>query len=52
VKIYEALLDGDAAKHQQTKVIDESGEGALYPKEYFIPVGSPGVGKPARVSAA
>ncbi len=51
-KIYEALLDGDAEKHQQTRVIDESGEGALYPKEYFIPVGLPGAGKPARVSAA
>ncbi len=51
-KIYEAFLDGDAAKHHQTKVIDESGEDALYPNEYFIPVGLPGAGKPARVSAA
>ena len=44
-KIYEALLDGDAEKHQQTRVIDGSGEDALYPKEYFIPVGLPGGGE-------
>ena len=35
-KIYESILDLDAAKHDQIRVIDESGEDYLYPKHYFI----------------
>jgi len=35
-KIYETLPDKDAAKHGQVRVIDESGEDYLYPKECFV----------------
>lgn len=40
-KIYRAIPDPDAAKHNQLRVIDESGEDYLYPEEYFIPVTLP-----------
>jgi len=40
-KIYEALPDADAEKHHQIRVIDESGEDYLYPKEYFVQVKLP-----------
>jgi hypothetical protein len=33
-KIYSALLDRDAAKHGQIRVIDESGEDYLYPASF------------------
>ncbi len=35
-KIYETVADTDAAKHGQLRVIDESGEDYLYPKECFV----------------
>ena len=35
-KIYEALPDPDAEKHGQIRVIDESGEDYLYPKNWFV----------------
>jgi hypothetical protein len=37
-KIYQALADPDAAKHQQVRVIDESGEDYLYPQSFFAPI--------------
>lgn len=37
-KIYAALPDPDAAKHQQVRVIDESGEDYLFPAEFFAPI--------------
>ena len=40
-KIYEAIPDIEAEKHNQIRVIDESGEDYLYPKEYFIPLSLP-----------
>lgn len=40
-KIYEAILDPEAEQHDQLRVIDESGEGYLYPRDYFIPVSLP-----------
>lgn len=40
-KIYRALPDADAKKHQQIRVIDESGEDYLYPEDYFVPVKFP-----------
>ena len=51
-KIYEALPDADAAKHGQLRVIDESGEDYLYPKEYFVPVKLPKAAERALVNAA
>ena len=40
-KIYQALPDRDAAKHQQVRVIDESGEDYLYPASFFAPIKLP-----------
>ena len=37
-KIYQALPDRDAAKHEQVRVIDESGEDYLYPARFFVPI--------------
>ena len=51
-KIYEALPDADAAKHQQARMIDESGEDYPYPKEYLIPVRLPKTVDQVLVSAA
>ena len=36
--IYEVLHDEDAQRHGQLRVIDESGDDYLYPREYFQPV--------------
>ncbi len=40
-KIYQALPDRDAAKHQQVRVVDESGEDYLYPATFFAPIKLP-----------
>lgn len=40
-KIYEVLSDRAAEKHQQIRVIDESGEDYLYPADYFAPIRIP-----------
>ncbi len=40
-KIYEVLTDREAEKHQQIRVIDESGEDYMYPIDYFAPVRLP-----------
>jgi hypothetical protein len=40
-KLYQGVADATAAKLQQIRVIDESGEDYLYPKEYFVPVQLP-----------
>ena len=37
-KIYQAIPDDRAAAHHCLRVIDESGEGYLYPKDYFVPI--------------
>jgi len=37
-KIYAALRDADAARHDQLRVIDESGEDYLFPVSLFAPV--------------
>jgi len=34
-KIYRVLPDPDATKHQQMRIVDESGEDYVYPAEYF-----------------
>jgi hypothetical protein len=34
-KIYCVLSDRDAARHDQVRVVDESGEDYLYPAAYF-----------------
>jgi len=40
-KIYQVLEDADAAKHQQLRVIDESGEDYLYPEAFFVRLNLP-----------
>lgn len=40
-KLYQLVVDGDAAKLGQIRVIDESGEDYLYPAEFFVPVQLP-----------
>ena len=40
-KVYEVLPDDSAAKRGYLRVLDESGEDYLYPKECFAPVQLP-----------
>lgn len=40
-KIYEVLEDKDAEPHDLVRVIDESGEDYLYPREWFLPIQLP-----------
>jgi hypothetical protein len=40
-KIYTILPDDDALLEGQVRVIDESGEDYLYPKEWFVPIKVP-----------
>jgi hypothetical protein len=37
-KLYEVLSDVEAGKHNQLRVIDESGEDYLFPKNMFMEV--------------
>jgi hypothetical protein len=37
-KLYETIPDEDAERHNQVRVIDESGEDYLYPFRFFAPV--------------
>jgi hypothetical protein len=36
-KIYQVLPDKAGLKHDQVRVINESGEDYLYPADYFVP---------------
>ena len=40
-KLYQVVPDNDAARHQQLRVIDESGEDYLYPESYFREINLP-----------
>ena len=40
-KIYMALPDAEAERIGMIRIIDESGEDYLYPKEYFAPISLP-----------
>jgi hypothetical protein len=40
-KIYKALPDEKAAKHNLIRVIDESGEDYLYPQSFFVSIELP-----------
>lgn len=40
-KIYSLLGDAEAEKHNMLRVVDESGEDYLYPKNYFLSVALP-----------
>lgn len=51
-KIYQVLPDLDAAKHQQLRVIDESGEDYLFPANYFTFIELPTPVRKAVLAAA
>ena len=40
-KLYAVVADASAGRHDQIRVIDESGEDYLYPRSYFLPVDLP-----------
>ncbi len=40
-KVYRAVDDPSAVRHGLVRVIDESGEDYLYPKDYFVPIELP-----------
>jgi hypothetical protein len=40
-KIYEVLADREAERHDQIRVIDESGEDYLYPESFFAEIELP-----------
>jgi hypothetical protein len=40
-KVYEFLPDAEASDRDQLRVVDESGEDYLYPKEFFVCVELP-----------
>jgi len=40
-KLYPLIPDAEAEQHGQIRIIDESGEGYLYPAEYFRPIELP-----------
>ena len=40
-KIYQILPDDDAAQDGALRIIDESGEDYLYPREWFVPIALP-----------
>ena len=41
MKIYEIIPDEIARKHNQYRVVDESGEDYLYPEELFVVIDLP-----------
>jgi len=51
-KIYRALPDDAAAKHDLIRVVDESGEDYLYPADFFLPIRPTQVLAKALASAA
>lgn len=40
-KLYENLPDKEAERHNQLRIVDESGEDYLYPSDFFSPVRLP-----------
>jgi hypothetical protein len=40
-KLYETIPDKDAERHNQVRIIDESGEDYLYPSRFFASVRLP-----------
>jgi hypothetical protein len=51
-KIYVAIPDPAAAKHDQIRVVDESKEDYLYPESFFVPVTLPQSVRKAILAAA
>ena len=40
-KLYENIPDKEAERHNQVRIIDESGEDYLYPSRFFAPISLP-----------
>lgn len=40
-KVYQVIIDQDAAREGYLRIIDESAEGYLYPASYFVPLDLP-----------
>jgi hypothetical protein len=51
-KLYQVLPDDAAVRHNQLRVIDESGEDYLYPADYFVAVDLPQSAERAVLHAA
>ena len=51
-KVYRVVPDKKAAEHHLVRVIDESGEDYLYPRDYFLPIELPKAAEKALLSAA
>ena len=51
-KIYLSLPDAEAQKHGLLRVIDESGDDYLYPKDFFRPIDLPQTIKKAVLASA
>lgn len=51
-KLYRTIADEAASADGYIRVIDESGEDYLYPKDYFLPIELPQAVQKALISAA
>ncbi len=51
-KLYQVLPDREASSHGQIRVVDESGEDYLYPKNLFLSIKLPTAVRKAVLSAA
>ena len=45
--MYRVVPDADALSHGLIRVVDESGEDYLYPKDFFVPTEVPAAARPA-----
>jgi hypothetical protein len=48
--LYETLRDAEGEQHGLMRVIDESGEDYLYPRDFFIPITLPKAAEIARIA--
>ena len=51
-KIYEVIPDPDAERHNQIRVIDETGEDYLFPADWFVPIALPDAARDAFKAAS
>ena len=51
-KLYQVVPDAEAEKQGQLRIIDESGDDYLYPKEYFVEADLTGSTEQAVIEAA
>ena len=51
-KVYQALPDNAALARGFLRIVDESGEDYLYPKDYFVPIEVPAAAEKVFVQAS